>query len=676
MCGISIIYRRERAPIERARVVAMNRALTHRGPDADSVLLHPGVAFGHTRLSIVDIAGGTQPMQTSDARCAIVFNGEIYNYSALRGALRADGTALRTESDTEVVLELYRRHRVKALAQLRGMFAFAIHDLDSGELFLARDRLGIKPLFYYWDGTTFVAASEIKALFASGLVAPVLAPASIANYFTYQFSVAPHTPFRDVYELPPGHTLTIDEQGRFKIARYWDLTFPREDEYESHDESYWLPRFADALHDATAAHTIGDVPIGAYLSGGIDSCTTASLLKDRYPQPLQTFSIGFGNAAYDESQEFSAAAAHIGVANRVLTLDDARPEGYLDTLVGALNHLEQPQRMAVDVPHFMLSEFVRANGYKVVYTGDGADEILAGYDCFRQDLMRVWSNGFFKRALRRRRYLKQYTQYFAEDQMRMLLGLHSARCQRRTIKRFGFYPGWHDFWNITADARAAILSPDIFAAGEAQLDTLTHELQAGLAGRHPLNQSLYFETKTRLPGWILWKSDRLSMAHGVEARTPFMDHPLVELAARIPPQLKLNGLNEKYLLKRMMQPHLPERADAYKKRGFYTPISAWFFTPQRYTELEPYLSPDALRRCGLFAPNVVDALYRRLNALGTPTNLNDNYRVMQIEWVLFTVLSTQILHRLFVEKQAACFTLDRDNSAAHKPAVAGPKDLR
>lgn len=652
MCGISIVYRRERAPIERARIVAMNRALAHRGPDADSVLLLPGLGFGHTRLSIVDIAGGAQPMQTFDRRCAIVFNGEIYNYSALRADLRAGGTVLRTQSDTEVVLELFRRDRARSLAQLRGMFAFAVHDTDSGELFIARDRLGIKPLFYYWDGTTFIAASEIKALFASGLVAPALLHASVANYFTYQFSVAPHTPFRDVYELPPGCMLTLNTGGDLKITRYWDLEFPREHEYESLDENYWSPRFADALHDATATHTIGEAAIGAYLSGGIDSCSIVSLLKDHYPKPLQTFSIGFGNPLYDESPEFRAAAAHLDVANSALSLDDARPEGYLDALVGALYHLEQPQRMAVDVPHFMLSAFVRANGYKVVYTGDGADEILAGYDCFRQDYMRVWSNGLFRRALRRRRYLKQYTQYFSEDQMRMLLQLHSARRQRKTIRRFGFYPAWHDFWNITADVRAGILPPDIFADGEAQLDTLVHELQPGLSGRHPLNQSLLFETKTRLPGWILWKSDRLSMAHGVEARTPFMDHPLVELAARIPPALKLAGLNEKYLLKQTMQARLPARADGYKKRGFYTPIGTWFFTPQRFAELEPYLSPDALRRAGLFTPQVVDSLYRKLRTLGTPTNMNENYRVMQTEWALFAILSTQILHRLFVEDGA------------------------
>ncbi len=401
MCGISIIYQSERGPIETSRIVAMNCALTHRGPDANDFLLRPGVALGHTRLSIVDAVGGAQPMQTADRRLAIVFNGEIYNYRALRANLKTRGISLRTQSDTEVVLALYRHHKTNALSMLRGMFAFGVHDAVSGRLFLARDRLGLKPLFYYWDGITLVAASEIKALFASGLIEPALAPASISNYFTYQFSISPNTPFRDVYELPPGCQLQLDVGGTPVITRYWDLEFPRDDEYESRDENYWLPRFAEAMNDATASHTIGDVPIGAYLSGGIDSCTTAALLKDHYPQPLQTFSIGFSNAAYDESNEFRSAATHLGLANSALMLDDARPQGYLAALIGALYHLEQPQRMAVDVPHFLLSDFVRGNGYKVVYTGDGADEILAGYDCFRQDYMRIWSNGFFKRSLRR-----------------------------------------------------------------------------------------------------------------------------------------------------------------------------------------------------------------------------------------------------------------------------------
>ena len=649
MCGIAIILYHNGGMPDAWRIHAMHRALAHRGPDAASVLVRAPVALGHTRLSIVDIAGGSQPMQAADGQVAITYNGEIYNYRKLRELLGARGVPFQTQSDTEVVLNAYREFGAKSVAKLRGMFAFAIHDRISGELFLARDRLGIKPLYYYNDDRVFVAASEIKALFASELVGAELDRASVKNYFTYQFSIAPHTPFKHVYELPPAHTLRISAGRAPRLERYWDVDFPRAGDYESMEESYWAPRFADALQDAVASHTTGDVNIGAYLSGGIDSCSVTRLLADIQPR-VQTFSIGFDNADYDESSQYRAIAQSLGVANAELRLQDARPQGYLDDLVQCIVHLEQPQRMAVDVPHYLLSGLVRENRYKVVYTGDGADEVLAGYDCFRQDKMRLWSNGPLKSLFRHWRYLHRYTRYFPSDQMRLLLALHGRDAQRQTVERFGFYPAWHDFWQITRAPRAGIMRDDAAIDGEAQMDALVAGMQPQLAGRDALNQSLYFEMKTRLPGWILWKSDRLSMAHGVEARVPFLDHPLVELIARMPPQMKLNGLDEKYLLKKCMTPRLPAMPHAYKKRGFYTPISAWFFTPERKEALQPYLSRASLIKADLFDADRVEALQRELQGMTKPADMNAGYRFTQLEWTLFTVLTTQILHQQYVEK--------------------------
>ena len=649
MCGIALILYHNGGTPEAWRARAMHVALAHRGPDAAHVLLRPTIALAHARLSIVDIHGGTQPMQTTDGQLAITYNGEIYNFQDLRSALSARAVAFRTQSDTEVVLHAYREFGARAVTKLRGMFAFAIHDGISGELFLARDRLGIKPLYYYNDDRVFVAASEIKAIFASGLVRPELDRASIKNYFTYQFSIAPHTPFTHVYELPPAHTLRIAAGATPRLERYWDIDFPRAGDYESMDEGYWAPRFADALQDAVASHAIGDVAIGSYLSGGIDSCSVTRLLADIQPR-VQTFSIGFDNADYDESTQYRAIAQSMGVANAELRLQDERPQGYLDDLVQCIYHLEQPQRMAVDVPHYLLSGLVRDKHYKVVYTGDGADEVLAGYDCFRQDSMRLWSNGALNSLLRRWRYMHRYTRHFPRDQMRLLLALHRRGAQRQTLDRFGFYPAWHDFWQITRAQRTGIMRDDAALNGEAQMDALVAGMQPQLAGRDAINQSLYFEMKTRLPGWILWKSDRLSMAHGVEARVPFLDHPLVELIARMPPALKLNGLNEKYILKQCMTPRLPEVPHAYKKRGFYTPISAWFFTPARLDALQPYLAREALIKADLFDPDRVQAMQRTLQGLAKPADMHAAYGYTQLEWALFTVLTTQILHDLYVEK--------------------------
>jgi asparagine synthase (glutamine-hydrolysing) len=651
MCGIAVIlYHNGLAP-ETWRAHAMQRALAHRGPDATGVLAQHAVALAHTRLSIVDIQGGAQPMETNDGRMAIAYNGEIYNFRHLRQDLCARGVTFHTQSDTEVVLNAYRQLGRRALPALRGMFAFAIHDRVSGELLLARDRLGIKPLYYYNDERVFVAASEIKAILASGLVRPELDRASIKNFFTYQFSISPHTPFAHIYELPPAHTLRVTAGAAPRLERYWDVNFPLAGDYESMDDTFWTSRFADALQDAVSSHAIGDVAIGSYLSGGIDSCSVTRLLADLQPQ-VRTFSIGFDNSDYDESPQYRTIAESMGVTNTEIRLQDGRPQGYMDDLVRCIYHLEQPQRMAVDIPHFLLSGLVRDNGHKVVYTGDGADEVLAGYDCFRQDSMRLWSNGAWKSLFRRRRYLREHTRYFSHDYMHLLLSLHGRRQQRQTMDRFGFYPAWHDFWQITRSQRAGILRDDAAINGEAQLDALVAGMQPQLRGRDALNQSLYFEMKTRLPGWILWKSDRLSMAHGVEARVPFLDHPLVELIARMPPHMKLNGLNEKHVLKQHMAPRLPAAPHDYKKRGFYTPISEWFFTAERAGDLQPYLSRAALIKADIFDPDRIQSLRQELQDLPRPSDMNAGFRVTQREWTLFTVLTTQILHQLFVDAPA------------------------
>ncbi len=657
MCGISLVYSTAGVTPAAACLEKMNRALLHRGPDAQAVLCRSAVGMGHTRLSIVDVAGGAQPMETPDRTWAIVFNGEIYNYRALRAALEKDGVEFVTHSDTEVVLHLVRRERERAVLKLRGMFAFAVHCADDNSVYIARDRLGIKPLFYAANGATVVVASECKALFASGSIEPRLDAQSVRNYFTYQFAVPPYTVFEGVLELEPGHQMVLRQGAAPQVSKYWDLEFPRDGEYESDDGNYWDEKFSAALHDAAATHTIGDVPIGSYLSGGIDSATTTWLMTQHYDRPVQSFSIHFTNTGMDESLIYRNIAAHLRVANDELTMHDERPEGFLAELEACVYHLEQPQRMAVDIPHFMLSDLVRRKKYKVVYTGDGADEILAGYDCFRQDMMRIWANAIPDPGQRREQYLNVYTRDFSQEFVRMIMALHEPEAQRQTIARYGFYPVWFDFWYITTALLPGLFTPDFARStgNDPQMQHLIETLKPHVEGRHRINQSLYLETKTRLPGWILWKSDRLSMAHSVEARVPFMDHPLVELAARMPPDLKLDGMNEKYILKKVAQPHLPKHPTQFKKRAFYTPIREWFFTRARRPELERYLSKAALADCGMFDVARVHQMWDELMMMGTPVDGNAYFRMMQREWVLMVVLTVQILHAQYVRKQAPCF---------------------
>jgi len=527
---------------------------------------------------------------------------------------------------------------------------------------LARDRLGIKPLFYHWNGDTLLAGSEIKALFASGAVQPELDPAVIRAYFLYQFAVSPQTPFRGVLELPPGHTMSVSPNGEPVLQQYWDLEFPREGDYESLDEDQWLTRFGDALDDAAGSHMIGDVPIGAYLSGGIDSATTTHLLTQHAAQSatntVQSYTIGFDNPDSDESILAKQIAEHLGVPNQTINVGKQSGEELLSILRECIYHLEQPQRIALDVPMFMLSKQVQGHGQKVVFSGDGADEIFGGYDCFRQDAMRIWGNQQKNSRQRKRFYLNEYGKEFAEEHVRFLFECHKPKRQRAVNRQFGCYPAWHDFWHILDDVSDALFTDSLQNADDEAINLAAENMRSKVEGLHPLNQSLYIETKTRLPGWILWKNDRLSMAHSVEARVPFMDHPLVELTARIPPGLKLNGMDEKYLLRKLMMPHLPEHPTAYKKRAFYTPIREWFFIDERQKLLSPYLSKQALEKAGFFRPAVVQAYLKAVNAYGQPQDMSQYYAVMKMEWILLLVLSIQMLHQLYVERQAACFHLE------------------
>lgn len=659
MCGIACVFHTDGEDVDHVIIRNMVASLEHRGPDALNQVSRGQVALGHSRLSIVDIEGGVQPMLSEDGRFALVFNGEIYNFETLRSQLEDDGIIFKTASDTEVVLRLFERDGITCLPLLRGMFAFAVHDKKTGEVFLARDRLGIKPLFYHWNGKTFIAGSEIKAIFASGLVDPSLNPVAIRNYFRYQFAVSPHTVFNDVYELPPGHYMVLSDSGDPELTQYWDIHFPQDNEYESLEEDYWLTRFGDALDNAAASHTIGDVSIGAYLSGGIDSAATTQLLAQHTQDKIQSYTIKFTDKNFDESDLAKDIADHLGVPNKTIIMDEQREQGYLSELLNCIYHLEQPQRMAIDIPHFLLSGLVQSDHKKVVYTGDGSDEIFGGYDCYRQDYIRYWGNQKKNSRVRRKYYLNEYKNDFAEEQMRLFYDLHKPKRQRATIRKYGCYPAWYDFWHHLDDVSEPLFDDILINSNEDQLEGSLEMIREQIKGLHMLNQSLYIETKTRLPGWILWKSDRMSMAHSVEARVPFMDHPLVELVASVPPGLKLNGMDEKYLLRKLMMPLMPQHPTYFKKRAFYTPIREWFFTKERQQALMPYISEQALRKAGFFRPETVARYLEEINHFGQPQSVDQYYYVMKREWILYLVLTVQMLHYLFIERHAPCFKVKK-----------------
>jgi len=365
---------------------------------------------------------------------------------------------------------------------------------------------------------------------------------------------------------------------------------------------------------------------------------------------LDSFTIQFANPDFDESEIAAEIASYIGVDNHVLHMPLGDDYDYLSDFIDALYHLEQVQRMAVDIPHYLLSEFVHNKNYKVVYTGDGADEILAGYDCFRQNFIRIWGNEFQDGDERWNYYLREFNSFLSEDYLRMLWQLHQQESQQQTRDSFGFYPAWFDFWQILAQYQDGLFSNEFISANRdnQQMQQLMQGVNKNIEGLHRLNKSLYLEYKTRLPGWILWKSDRLSMAHSLEIRVPFMDNRVVEVAARMPPDLKLNGMEEKYILKQLMWPHLPEHPHAYKKRAFYSPIREWLFSDKNRQRVEDYFSRDSIEQVGVFNAGRVEQLWQQMLATTTPQSMNEWYQLMRLEWVLMIILSVQILHRIFI----------------------------
>ena len=656
MCGINLYIQFTKQDNNASQFLRrMNHAIQHRGPDAQDIKHSNNVCMGHVRLSIIDIDAGQQPMWSNDQRWLISYNGEIYNYKQLRQQLKQQGLQFRTQSDTEVILNLFQTEGIQCLQKLRGMFAFSIYDKQTGTTFVVRDRQGIKPLFYSHNDSFFIASSECKGIFASGLVEPKLNRSSVASFFKYQFSISPNSLFEQINELAPGHYLKIDSTNQITTHQYWDLHFPNEGDYESLDESYWLTQFEIEFDTACKLHTVADVPIASYLSGGIDSSETTYYLKQHSKKNIKSFSIHLCNPNSDESYAYKPVAEHLNIQNIELHLHDERSQGYINDFANALYHLEQPQRLAVDIPHFLLSDLVQQHQTKVVFSGDGADEIFGGYDCYRQDLMRITGNQMQSLEERQNLYRNEYTQYFAPIHMEMLLQLHEHKQQEKVKKCFGTYPAWFDFWHILDNDVKTLFKPDLYKLylSDHQMRHLASHLKPNISHWHVLNQSLYLEAKMRLPGWILHKSDRLSMAHGVEARVPFLDHKLVEFCARIPPQFKLNGMDEKYLLKQLAKKHLPTIPGDYKKRGFYTPIREWF--DPKHNEFEEYLSLAALQQNGFFNEIEVKKLQNDLFTRPLPQTLDDIYIQMRNEWMFLLILSTQILFSQFELKKAPCF---------------------
>jgi asparagine synthase (glutamine-hydrolysing) len=606
MCGICGIAARpeSRQRIDEAVITRLRDTLEHRGPDGAGLWLEPGVGLGHRRLSIVDLSGGHQPMTNEDGTVQIVFNGEIYNHRDLRPKLVRRGHTYRTASDTETIIHLYEEFGAQCVTHLRGMFAFAIWDGAKKELLLARDRLGVKPLYYSLadDGTIFFA-SEIKALLAARAVQPELNYAALSDYAANRAPSGEETLYRGIRRLLPGHTL-VWRAGQVTISRYWDVSFAKPVEARSEDEM--IEQFSELFREAVRLRLMADVPLGMFLSGGIDSSAIAAVMSELASEPVKTFSVAFAERESNELGYARQVARAFGTDHYDMIVS---PDRFFAALPELVWHEDEPIAHPSSVPLFFVSRLA-AEHVKVVLTGEGSDELLGGYEKYRKTIYNLRLSRLYHKTVPASLRLRL---------SRALEGLPGTAPLHRLKRTFlclapeleGIY-----FDNFAVFTRAM------------QQRLFTPQARERIGGRSPyraafdhlrtsdaetlLDQLLATDLKTYLHE-LLMKQDQMSMAASLESRVPFLDHRLVEFAAALPTEMKLRGLTTKYILRRAMKGKLPPPILKRRKLGFPTPVGAWLRGQWSHILDEFVLSARARQR-GVFDPDFACELVARHRA--------------------------------------------------------------
>lgn len=612
--------------------------IVHRGPDNAGVFAESRVGLGHARLSIIDIAGGRQPMPNEDESLWITFNGEIFNYIELREELIQKGHRFATRSDTEVILHLYQEEGERCVERLNGQWAFAIWDARRRRLFLSRDRLGVRPLFYTQTAGRFLFASEIKALLACPEVDCELDLEALDQIFTFWAPLPPRTAFRNIRQLPPGHSAVL-ENGHLRVWRYWSLEFAPDAELAWEREDKLRDELLALLLDATRIRLRSDVPVGTYLSGGLDSTLIAALTRRLVGDRLRTFSVSFDDAEFDESAYQKEASAFLGTEHSDVRCSNSDIASVFPDVVW---HAEQPLIRTAPAPLFLLSKLVRDSGFKVVLTGEGADETMGGYDIFKEAKIRQFWSRHPESSLRSL-LLKRLYPYMENIQRQPLAYLQKFFHVNGGAAEpsFSHLPRWE----LTSRLRM-FFSDDVKVA--VRPDDGIAELRGLLPAQYPFwdvfLQAQFLETTHLLPGYILSaQGDRMAMAHSVESRFPFLDHRVVEFASRLPVRLKMKVLDEKYLLKRCAEGLVPPAIRNRPKQPYRAPDGNCFLEPAARAYVDDLLSPDCIRRYGIFDPAPVSSLLAKFRS-GQVVGVKDNM-------ALVGILSTQLIVQAFTNPQ-------------------------
>jgi len=635
MCGVAGIIDYRGITNTVSATEAMLRSFSYRGPDESGIYKSTTASIGNVRLSIIDLITGQQPLSDISGRYWIVFNGEIFNYIELREELDRKGIKLKTHSDTEVLVNLFALYKEKCLNLLNGQFAFAVWDKKDEKLFIARDRVGIRPLFYTVADGAFFFASEIKALFQNPRVTRELNPEHLAQIYTFWTAITPGTAFRDIYELSPGHFMTFSREG-IRTEKFWELSFNNTNSSVSLPEA--IDGFNELFTSAVRIRLRADVEVAAYLSGGLDSSTTVAYIKNLEPGILNTFSIGFEDKDFDESSYQEEAVRYLDTNHRAITCSSKEIANFFPKVVW---HSETPLTRTAPTPMLILSKLVRDNNIKVVITGEGSDEILAGYDIFREAIIRrFWAAqpaSSLRPMLLKRIYpdiphlrnaspniLKMFFGYKLEDTGNPLYS-HLLRWNNSNhIKK-----------HFSDNTKASVDGYDPLA-------DLAASLPVNFERWSPLAKAQWLETTVFMSGYLLSsQGDRMGMANSIEGRYPFLDYRVIEYCSALPDKFKLNGMNEKYLLKKLMHGKIPESIVKRPKQPYRAPISSVFLGKPRPEYITEMLSERKTTKAGIFNYNSVSSMLGKIGNAGTASEVDN--------MVITSVISTHLLYNQFIE---------------------------
>jgi asparagine synthase (glutamine-hydrolysing) len=633
MCGIvGVLNLQNQTPVPVEIMQQMLAMIRHRGPDEFGIYRDQWANLGNARLSIIDLGGGQQPIGNEDGTVWIVFNGEIFNYPELRPNLEARGHRFKTDCDTEVVLHLYEEYGPDCLNYLNGQFAIAIWNTRSRTLFLARDRMGIRPLFYTIGNGQLIFGSEIKTLLAHPNITAEIDPDALAQVFTFWGIQPPQTIFSGIKTLPPAHYMLVRD-GQILSQSYWQPDFDVAVNEKRSTQDY-LDEFEHLLIDATLIRLRADVPVGAYLSGGLDSSTTTAIIREYTQNPLDTFSIAFADPEFDESVFQQRMAKILGTEHQVVYCTQPDIGAVFPKVIW---HTETPTLRTAPAPMFLLSRLVHEHDLKVVMTGEGADEILGGYDIFKEmAIRRFWAKNpdSEMRPLLLRRLYPEIAQLGSSSEAFL-----TAFFKRKlTETDSNFYSHWIRWSNTGRLQRLLLKSPgNSFDHWVEERVPIPEKFNSW----SPLGQAQYLEMATFLAPYLLSsQGDRVGMAHSIEGRFPFLDYRVVDFCNRLPDRLKLRGLNEKWLLRQVASKWLPADIWQRRKRPYRAPIHQSFFHANTPAYVSDLLSDAAIKQTGLFNPLAVAHLLRKTES-GKPLSETD-------EMAIAGVISTQLVHQMFV----------------------------